>query len=244
MVNAKYISITALIIVFVCVLWAVVRPMAHNSNGKAKVIMFGRSTMSLWFKHWNWPYPLRIKTTYKPWPIAYKKYSRDNIFYQYFQMSDPVSKKSKHEFGEEMLKSVEDGLNGDSYDAAFFKFCFVDFRVDNNTKALRYERLKNIIWNVYNKTDQRKMKLIIGNALPLPDPNAATLDLQIKYNEWLKEFSKDKKNVFVYDLFNPLVMENGKFNMNLAHAKDDHHPGEKAFKILDKTFFSIMNDFL
>lgn len=242
--GTKFLSITAASIIIICIVYIVVRPMTHNSNNKEKVIMFGRSTMSLWFKHWNWPYPLRIKTTYKPWPIPYKKYSNKNVFYQYYPMNDPTSQNNEMEFGENMLKSVERGLNAENYDAAFFKFCFVDFRVVEDTKDLRYEMLKNIVWNVYNKVSRKNMKLIIGNALPLPKPNSATLELQLKYNKWLNKFAKDKDDVIIFDLFTPLTNGNGELNMALSHAKGDHHPGEKAFAILDDSFFETVNKFL
>ena len=38
-------------------------------SGRATVVMTGRSTMELWFKHWNWPRFLRLRGTYRAWPI-------------------------------------------------------------------------------------------------------------------------------------------------------------------------------
>ena len=155
-------------------------------------------------------------------------------------MNEPNSKNNYGKFGEKMLKSINDGLDSGIYDAAFFKFCFVDFRVKENNKDTRFDQLTNIVRNVYEKTSMRNMKFIIGNALPLPEPNKATLDLQKSYNKWVEEFASEHNDVMIFDLFGPLTDKYGRFNMDLSHAKEDHHPGEKAFSILDDAFFDLV----
>ena len=240
----RTLAIIIAIIILGGIIYTVVRPLSHSSKGKFKIIMFGQSTMGLWFKHWNWPYPLRIKTTYKPWPIPYYKYSRSKLYLKYFPVSNPKSKDQNVTFGEKMLKSVEAGLNTRNWDAAFFKFCFVDFPVKNDEWKHRLNDLTNVVLKAHGMTSKRKMKLIVGNALPLPEPNDGTLYLQKEYNAWLEQFALSRDDVLVFDLFGPLTDQNGRFKMGLAKAKDDHHPGEQAFSILDKSFFKQVEDWL
>jgi len=241
----KYLTMLVVLFIIIIIGFIVVVPFTHSSDEKSKVIMFGRSTMSLWFKHWNWPYPLRIKTTYKPWPIPYKKYSKGRLYMEYYEMEGPKDNYPDVPFGVNMLKSVEAGLAGGKYDAAFFKFCFVDFPVkEKEEKDKRLIELKNTVIKVHEMTSSRAMKLIIGNALPLPKPNEATIQIQRDYNDWLIEFASDRKDVMIFDLFGPLSDNNGRMIMELTHAKGDHHPGEKAFSLLDKTFFPQVEGFL
>jgi len=240
----KYMT-AAIIAILICAgIWIVVHPLAYSPEGKAKVIMFGRSTMSLWFKHWNWPYPLRIKTTYKPWPIPYKKYSRGRLYLEYFPVHGPKGSNAEEPFGQRMLQSVREGLDSGKYDAAFFKFCFVDFPVKGDEKEKRMEGLKDVVMKVHDMTSSRGMKLIIGNALPLPKPNDETLSLQKEYNAWLLEYAARNKDVLVFDLFGPITDKDGRLLMEYAHARDDHHPGDRAFSLLDKTFFPHVESWL
>jgi hypothetical protein len=226
-------------------LWVVVNPLMHSKEGKMKVIMFGRSTMSLWFKHWNWPYPLRIKTTYKPWPIPYKAYSQGNLYLKYFPVNGPERKKTGAEFGEKMLQSVRAGLDSGKYDASFFKFCFVDFPVEGNEeKKTRLNDLKDVVIKVHTMTSQRNIKLIVGNALPLSKPNDVTLSLQKEYNSWLQEYAARNRDVLVFDLFGQLTEKDGRLIMDYIQAKGDDHPGDKAYTLLDKTFFPQVEEWL
>lgn len=241
---AKNIFIVILVILVVYGGYCVVRPLFHSSKDQVKILMCGQSTMALWFKHWNWPYPLRIKTTYKPWPIPYHKYARGKLYLEYFQVANPKSKDPNVPFGERMLKFLEEGLGRDKYDAVFFKFCFVDFPIKENGWQARFDNLTNTIIKAHEITSRRNIRLIVGNALPLPEPNDATLRLQKEYNNWLERFGSEHDDVFVFDLFGPLTDQKGRFKMNLAHAKNDHHPGERAFSLLDKGFFEQVEDWL
>ena len=58
------------------------------------------------------------------------------------------------------------------------------------------------------------------------------------------KFASGHDDVMMYDLFGPLTDEKGKFKMEVAHTKDDHHPGEKAFALLDKSFFEQVENWL
>jgi len=201
--------------------------------------------MALWFKHWNWPYPLRVKTTYKPWPIPYKKYSKGNLYLVYQQLPSPRSRNENEPFGEAMVRGFEEGLSYMNYEGAFFKFCFVDFPV--KTKEEQQQRLADLqktVVEIYKICSENNTKLIIGNALPLPSPNEYTLNLQQEYNHWLEEFAMSRENILIFDLYTPLTDKKGRFKMNLARASDDHHPGEKAFAMLDKSFFPQVEEWI
>lgn len=240
----KYITALVIAILVGSGLWIVINPLTHTPDGKMKVIMFGRSTMSLWFKHWNWPYPLRIKTTYKPWPIPYKMYSKGELYLEYFPVNGPKGNDPGELFGQKMLQSVREGLDSGRYDAAFFKFCFIDFPVKDGERGERMEGLKSVVMKVHDMTSQRNMKLIVGNALPLPKPNEETLSLQKEYNSWLEDYASRNKDVLIFDLFRPITDKDGRLLMEYAHARGDHHPGEKAFALLDKKFFPQVEEWL
>jgi hypothetical protein len=241
----RYMTIILITVLIGIGIWMVVPPLMHTQKNKMKVIMFGRSTMSLWFKHWNWPYPLRLKTTYKPWPIPYKTYSQGKLYLKYFTVNGPETRKTGAQFGEKMLQSVQEGLDSDKYDAAFFKFCFVDFPVKSNEeKEKRIKDLKDVVIKVHAMASQRNMKLIVGNALPLPKPNDETLSLQKDYNTWLQEYAARNRDVLVFDLFGPITDKDGRLIMDYRQAIGDDHPGEKAYALLDKTFFSQVEEWL
>jgi hypothetical protein len=235
-VRNQILIIFGLILVGVIV-YIVARPLLHSPKGRIKILMAGRSTMVLWFKHWNWPYPLRVKTTYKSWPISYRKYACDNLYLEYLPLHGPISKDPALAFGRRMLKSFETGLYRDKYDATFFKFCFVDFTFNEEERQTRFNDLTNTVAAAYEITNKRKIKLIIGNALPLQEPSDATLQLQKEYNTWLQEFTKSHENVLLFDLFGPLTDKNGKLKYELARGKGDNHPNDRAFSLLDKAFF-------
>lgn len=218
--------------------YTIIRPLLYSPKGRVKILMAGRSTMALWFKHWNWPYPLRIKTTYKSWPISYHKYAHSDLFFEYLPLDGPRGKDPAMAFGEKMLKTFETGLDRGEYDAAFFKFCFVDFPVKEEELQMRFDDLKKTIVAAYEITRKRKIKLIIGNALPLQKPSEPTLRLQTEYNAWLHEFAATKSTVIVFDFFGRLADKKGRLKEELARGQDDDHPNDVAFSLLDKAFFS------
>jgi hypothetical protein len=220
----------------------IIHPLSYSPKGRVKILMAGRSTMALWFKHWNWPYPLRIKTTYRSWPISYHKYARGKLFFEYLPLDGPRGKDPAVAFGERMLKSFEAGLDRGKYDAAFFKFCFVDFPVKEEELQVRFDDLKRTVVAAHEITQKRKIKLIVGNALPLQKPSEATLRLQREYNAWLQEFAASKTNVIVFDLFGLLTDKNGRLKEELARGEDDNHPNDVAFSLLDETFFNEVSE--
>ena len=239
----KWILIITAIFVSVCIL-IIIPPFFRFQGDRTKILMCGRSTMMLWFKHWNWPYPLRIKTTYRAWPIPYYEYTHGNLYLEYLSLPSPISSEQNDSFGKDMLKSFNEGLIKKRYDVVFFKFCFVDFMVEENEKEKRLKDLTNIIQEVYDITSKQKMKLILGNALPLPEPNNPTLSLQMQYNDWLTRFASEHNDILIFDFFSPLTLKDGRMNMALARSSGDHHPGERAFSLLDKIFFEQIENWL
>lgn len=231
------IIITSLLF-FDIVAFSIVRPLWQPSQGCLRIAMGGRSTMELWFKHWNWPYPLRIKTTYKPWPIAYKKYATDGIYMEFMPLNGPKSKTHEAPYGMDMVKSFEEFLDHDRFDAAFFKFCFVDFSVKTAVeRVLRFQDMTATVAKVHEVAEKRGIKLIVGNALPLSAPSEPTLQLQLDFNAWLKDFEASHRNVLVFDLFSRMANNQGHVRQDLARAFDDPHPADQAFSILDRAFF-------
>jgi hypothetical protein len=200
--------------------------------------------MALWFKHWNWPYLLRIKMTYKPWPISYRKYTRGTLYLEYLPLDGPKGEDPAMAFGEKMLKSFEAGLERGKYDAAFFKFCYVDFPVSEQEWQARFNDLTRTVVAAHEITRKRKIKLIIGNSLPLQKPSKATLQLQKKYNVWLQEFAMTNTDIMVFDLFGILTDKNGRLKDELARSEDDNHPNDSAFSLLDKAFFNEVSEWL
>lgn len=216
----------------------------HSPENRMKVAMTGRSTMGLWFKHWNWPYPLRIKTTYRNWPIACHKYTHDNIYFEYIPVSAPWSKDPETIFGEKMLQSFNNILEKDAYDAAFFKFCFVDFPVKGDQWQTKFNDLKRTVKQAHEITAKKKIKLIVGNALPLLNSSDETIQVQREFNAWLKQFAASHKDVMVFDFFGRLTDKSGKLKIKFARAEDDPHPNDHAFSLLDGPFFQEISNLL
>lgn len=224
--------------------YCLVRPLLHSPDNRIKIAMTGRSTMGLWFKHWNWPYPLRIKTTYRNWPIAYNKYTYKNIYFEYLPVSAPWNKDPETTFGEKMLQSFKEILEKDTYDAAFFKYCFVDFPVKDDQWQTKLHDLKKTVIQAHEITSKKKMKLIVGNALPLLTPSDATIRIQKEFNSWLLQFATSCDDVLVFDFFGILTDERGIIKNEFARGKDDPHPNDRAYSFLDNMFFEEVSDWL
>lgn len=221
-----------------------IKPLNHSPKGKISIVMAGQSTMKLWFKHWNWPYPLRLKTTYKNWPIGYQKYSKDNVYYEYYRLAGPRSKDPLKPFGQDMVTTFVAVLESNKFDAAFFKFCFLDFIIDEEKAQKRYGDLIRVVEEVAEAAGKRGVKLIVGNALPLPTPSEPTVKLQERFNAWLTEFAAKHDDVIVYDLYTPLIDDSGRLRDGLSRGDGDPHLHDKAYSILDKSLFSSVGDWL
>jgi hypothetical protein len=221
------------------------RSLWHPSGNRYKIAMAGRSTMRLWFKHWNWPYPLRVKGTYREWPIPYKQYTKGDLYLEYLILKRPSQEEAESPFGKWMLDSFAEGLSYTDYDASFFKFCYVDFIVRGGDSYLdRFEYLTLTIRAVYGITSSKGVLLIIGNALPMTDSSDDVIEIQRKFNTWLLEFAAAKSDVEIFDFFSPLTDEGGRLKLEFARSANDTHLGEKAFSKLDKLFFPQVSGWL
>ena len=232
------------IIMIVFIGYFLLKPQMYTSKGKISILMTGRSTMMLWFKHWNWPYPLRIKTTYKNWPIGYKKYATDNLYMDYHSLPGPVSRETKKTFGQDMLREFEAAIDSKLYDAVFFKFCFVDFKVNEKTIDTRFYDLIHTVESAHNAAKKRNMKIIFGSSLPLLNPNDSTVQLQKKFNFWLSDFAKKYDDVLCFDLYTALIDDSGILRGFYSRGKDDPHLNDKAFGVLDKSLFEKLPKWL
>jgi hypothetical protein len=143
-----------------------------------------------------------------------------------------------------MLRAFETGLDRGSYDAAFFKFCFVDFAVPDGEWETTLERLERVVVSAHAITASRNMKLILGNALPLPSPSDETRQLQAAFNAWLESFSAEHPDVRCFDLFHSLADEEGRLKPSLARGPTDPHPNDRAFHALDGLFFPQISAWL
>jgi hypothetical protein len=221
-----------------------IQPQIHSQEEKHAVAMTGRSTMKLWFKHWNWPYPLRIKATYKNWPIAYNKYSRKNLYLEYHALPAPFDNDQDTPFGKDMIDAFQKVLDNKKYETAFFKFCFVDFKVKPDTADERFNNLINTARQAYDATHTRGIKLVFGNALPMPNSNEATIQVQKKFNDWLITFAQSHTDVMIFDMYTPLIDNQGRLRQDLARGDGDAHLNDKAFSLLDETLFDQISNWL
>ncbi len=206
--------------------------------GDVKVIMTGRSTMSLWFKHWNWPRLLRWKATYRSWPIPWQTKQKDGVFLVYKELSHPGAIPEGGLWGQGMISAFRKALEEEKPDVAFFKFCFVDFQVKESNLEERFDSLSRTTMDAYMLCQQQGVRLVLGNSLPLAIPTPQAVILQGRFNKWLKDYASDKTDVLVFDLYGPLVDEKGSLKRDLWKSKSDHHPADKAFGLFDKEFFS------
>lgn len=236
--------ISICLVLILLISFVFIKPLTYSSKNKVTVSMCGQSTMKLWFKHWNWPYPLRIKTTYRNWSIKYDDYSKGKAYLKYSELSSPLANGNNGQFGKLMLDDFIRVLDDDMPDAAFFKFCFVDFEVNAGNLDERYNQLIEIIKDAYKETEKRNILLIIGNALPMTGSNDETLSLQKKFNHWLLDFSSGQSHVAVFDMFSPLVDNMGRLKPDYERGGGDPHLNDLAFSELDKTLFKQLETLL
>jgi hypothetical protein len=205
--------------------------------GNKTILMMGRSTMTLWFKHWNWPPLLRWKTTYRPWPLPWdtKVFDGFNLFFS--PLANPGSPGPGQDWGDPTVESLKKAVDSRSPDAVFFKFCFVDFQVNSENRRQRFTDLKRSFAEVFSYCQERDIKLLLGNALPLARPNPDAVILQREFNQWLEEYAAVKEDVYVFELFEPFINPDGALRREFWKAADDHHFNDKAYNILDANLF-------
>ncbi len=224
-------------IILVGVFWQ--KTESPNPNN-IKMLMMGRSTMSLWFKHWNWPQLLNWKTTYRPWPLPWREKVSDGVNLFYKPLNDPGAGRGRFPWGDKMYESFRTAVDTDMPDAVFFKFCFVDFQVTKKNQSQRFLEMKTLIGRVVADCEEGGVLLVLGNALPLGRPNPEAILLQRDYNLWLEELADQHPRVRIFDLYGPLVGADGSLKQDYWKSKSDDHPNDQAFRNLDDSFFGEM----
>ncbi len=215
----------------------------YSPDGRYTVAMAGRSVMDQWFKYRNWPALLSQHAVYRPWPIPYKKYVKDGLYLEYIPMEDPGAK-GEYGYGEKMLESIRRQLEGRKFDALFFKFCFVDFgdKSVNDEAALRnrLNQMTSLVGRVHAYTQERKMRLILGNALPAQKPGRYAQQLRIEFNKWVERYAASNQDVAVFDFFHPLTGATGVLRKEFARElsdPSDSHLNNVAYEDLEKRLF-------
>lgn len=215
-----------------------------SPNGKYTVAMAGRSVTDQWFKYRNWPALLSQFSVYRPWPIPYKKYVQDGFYLEYIPIGAPGAK-GEYGYGEKMLDTMRGQLKDREFDALFFKLCFVDFGDKNVTDGVllqsRLEQMTSLVERIHAYTQERKMRLILGNSLPAQNPGEYAQQLRIEFNSWVERYVSSNQDVAMIDLFHSLSDANGALRKDFAREADDlsdSHLNNTAYKTLDKVFFA------
>lgn len=178
------------------------------------VLMNGRSVMEGWMESWG------------------------------YDWENPVTKQGFHlDFGQldgdlsGIAASFEDNVAGlPEGSVVFFKFCFADFYGDNLAE------LEGIIDEVVDTAERNGLRLIIGNALPVrkADGSQELLYEYQAYNEYLEKLASEDEDVRVYDFYGVLSESNG--FLKAEYDVGDSHLNEKAYAVLDRTFFPLLNE--
>ena len=225
--------------------------MAITPDNKFKVLMAGRSTTDILFRHWNIPETVNKISIWKEWPIPRTRYQKDDVFFEYAAIAEPHRgvKKKGYPYGQEMVRDIEKKLESSDvkYDAMMFKFCFVDFgdsNVNSDEQAnKKMEDMKSIIKNVHGIAQKNKMKLLLGNSLPVLEPGVYAQKVRTGLNAWLVEYQKQQPDVQVVDLFGQLANEEGKLRpeFSLDLSDKDNHPSMEAYKGVEEELFKKVN---
>jgi hypothetical protein len=235
-VNRRWIEVVTLVVV---VLLAACQAGDDEAvQKKVKVVMSGRSTMGLWFKHWNWPKILRLRGTYRNWPIAYETYERDGLELLYRPLQSPGSRDGGDEWGARMLVSFREALDNEAPDVAFFKFCFVDFNLKGAPVEERLADMMRTVSAAHELCRERGVRLVAGNAIPLGEPAPESVLLQREFNQWLQAYAEGHDDMIVFDFYGVLADEEGALPRSLWRSSDDIHPHDKAYDLLDQLFFT------
>jgi len=196
----------------------------EKASGKV-ILMMGRSVMGGWFSHWSGD--------------STKKTRRRGFELVPLEVSSPP----------DVVTSVADRLaeysgKEDSVAAVYFKFCFDDFAGGGKQEAAEsLKEKKAYLRHVYEQVvEGRKMRLIVGNALPKvkqhTDPFLVANERQ--FNEWLAAFASEHQGVVVFDQYSVLADEDGSLRAEYATGPDDSHPNEAGYKALDRAFDELL----
>lgn len=197
-----------------------------EQTGKRTVLMMGRSVMYGWFQHWG------CSDTSKP-----VKHGEYMLYYKELETPpDIVESVERH------LDEVEDENT-----IVFFKFCFDDFVGGSKSEAkANLAENKEYVRSVYDLVvKQRKLKLIIGNALPKVKSctDSYLVWNQSAYNKWLEEFAeKHQGEVYLFDQYSILSDSQDNLKKEYATNSEDSHPNDQAYSALDDNFFNFLEE--
>ena len=175
------------------------------------VLMNGRSVMQGWMEHWGYQWE---------GPVEKNGYSID-----YKELD-----------AEDMAGSFSDNVSGlPAGSVVFFKFCFADF---NGSNLAELEKTVN---EVIDTAQEKGLKLIIGNALPVrkQDGSGELVAEYKKYNAFLENKAADNSNIRVYDFYGVLAGPDGL--LKPEYDTGDSHPNDDAYTELDVTFFPLLD---
>jgi hypothetical protein len=223
--------------------------LTYRREGKYVVAMAGRSVMDMWFRYWRVPRILNRVSVYKRWPIPYRRYQCEGLFFEYLRVPGPQKNVGKraHEYGQEMLQSLTEQVTARKYDALLFKFCFADFRDGFLRSELETdERLANmtsLAKKVHELAKQRGMKLLLCNALPSLNPTSFAQELRYRFNKWVDDYEEENEDVVKMDLFG--VLADGTGHLKKEYSIDfedcDSHPNARAFRLLEMQLLQKVN---
>jgi len=186
------------------------------------VLMLGRSVMWGWFKHWG------CDGTPESMPIE-----RDGYSLTYSEIAAPP------DIATSATDRMDEAREGS---VVFFKFCFDDFPGGEDA-ATRFEDQKDWIEAVVAKAEERRQRVIIGNALPKvalsTDPTLVAEHRQ--FNARLADYAANSDgNVLVYDFYGVLAGSDGALKADYASSPDDSHPNDRGYAELDPSFFELL----
>ncbi len=179
-----------------------------------EVLMLGRSVMRSWFDHWRWD--------------GRGPYSHSGYFFYYAEVDTPPA---IAESAAGYIARAPDGT------VVVFKLCFADFEA-HSASDVESKLAENLgyVRQVVDAAEVRGIKLILGNALPrvAAETTAELVDLHERYNDELDAIAAAKADVYVLDLYGPLVSAHGSvLARGLAISPSDSHLNGLAYQELD-----------
>jgi len=217
----------------------------HNTEGKYRVAMAGRSVMRQWFKHWNYPRALSRHAIHFPWPIPWKEYPKGDFFFRYVQIVQPRADAPGNAYGQEALAALRRQVSGERFDALFFKLCYIDFRDkrirDEGMRRELFGRMQTLLEKVHAFAGEQGVPLIAGNALPVQAPAEHAQRLRREYNAWLAEYAARRPDIAVFDQFGLLTDSGGRLRREFARGPFDNHLNDRAYAVLDASLLRTLS---
>ena len=217
----------------------------HEPEGKYRVAMAGRSVMRQWFKHWTYPRALSRCAVHFPWPIPWKEYARDGFYFRYVQIVQPRADGPGDAYGQEALAALRRQVNGEEFDALFFKLCYIDFRDkrlhDEGARSGLFGRMRTLLEKVHAFAGEQGLPLIAGNALPVLSPAEHAQRLRREYNAWLAEYAAGRRDISVFDQFGLLTDSGGRLRREFSRGSSDNHLNDRAYAILDESLLRALS---